>query len=1779
MKTKRLLISLILGLGLTLAMLWLIGAGELPIALADGNVILSCSDNNADNVYALTTTIHALNTNPLSDTIVLPSGCVYTLTTVDNSPGFPSGDNGLPLITSTIIISGNGSTILRDNGAPSFRILMVNFGGNLTLNDLTLRNGRVSGGFSDKGGAIYNSNALTLNNTTIISNYADNGGGIHNSFGTLTLNNSQVISNYTDGEGGGLHNNSGTLFVYTSTIANNQGGLGGGIWSNDNTTLHNSTVKGNTASSAGGIYFGSGGTLTMTRCYLLNNTATSFGGGLDSSGQIILVNTIIADNHVISDTGKGSGVYHGDSSPVYMIHTTLAHNTGGDGSGLHLDSFNGTAFLTNTILVSHTVGITVTAGNTVTMDYTLWGDGSAWANQDKWLGAGVVNSANDFTGDPAFRDPASGDYHISSNSAAIGEGVDAGVSHDIDGDPRNATTPDLGADEYTAPPVTLQLLKQVNDDTPDPGQTITYEIIVNNTGGENATGAVITDALVSGLNFVGSVTLDPPTAGITGTYPTLVSNLTITAGKRVTVTFQVTVSTDLAAGTVLTNTAAVTSTEVATPVVDVRSVTVNALVPTTIILTADPTSIPGDGSATADLTATVNDQVGNPVTNGTVVTFTTDLGNLPAATATTTGGVATMTLTSEVAVDTAHLTATADAVSDTTTMDLTAYPDSLSLIVDPTSIPGDGSSTAVLTMTVNDQIGNPIADGTVVTFTTDVGNLSAATATTTGGVATMTLTAEVAVGTANARGTTSNGDYIQVQVEFTAYPAALTLTANPTSIPGDGSATTDLTATVNDQVGNPVTNGTVVTFATDLGSLPAATATSTGGAATMTLTAGMVDGTAHITATASMVSDTTTVTILCLPTIIAVTDTVDSGAGSLRQAVAEVCKGGTITFDAGLAGKTITLTEQIALSQDVTISGTVPITINGGGTTRVFQIDSGAHVTLHSLTISNGNVGGAGGGIGNMGMLTVTHCTLSNNNTSDYLGGGIYNGAVLMLRHSTLYNNNTTTQDGGGIHNDGYMTITHSTLISNTSNESGYGNIQNVGTLHLYNTIIAGGLSGDNCTNYGTITSHGYNLTSDDTCNLGAVGDITNTNPLLGPLADNGGPTPTHLPHPGSPVIDHIPNGQSGCSTTYTEDQRGISRPQPMGGACDIGAVEVEQAAPPAPILHLSKKVNNPTPDPGEMVTYTIVVSNTGGAPATGVLISDTLPAGVTYAETGVVNPPGTILLPQSNLIHIQLPPLAAAARATVILPVTVSQDASGIIVNTAAVTSAQESVPVSNSASLSVSPFKPVKSIKSGPWLEGATWSTGNAPVDGDAVEIISDHTITAPNTVQIGSLTVYTRGVLLSVSGQPLTLNANGVISNAGSILGHDGVNNSGANQNGSNLILRSDQVYNAGTIRAGNGLDGSPATVGGSVQAQARIISNTGTICAGAGGSSSRTRQAGVGSSVSVYGGGAAGAGASVGFGGMGMAGTLSLGNVSAGVVAVVASPSNINSSSTSTTTTITSLVNPGLLCAGDDDTTTKDGKLILSIQPGEVQSDRANLRRASSDNAAQNPPRLLLSGSGTQVRGSNVIVSSDEATQIIMTNLDTKAISATGNLNIAGGSVDFRDSANAMARVAGQAVVASDVITKDTGVALSDLIVAGGGVATQTSGILYNVMLGGPGIATALPGETVTFTLTLFNATPTTDTFILAATVPATWTVNGLPANSQTLPALGTQDILLSLSASSAASVGQSGVITFTATSQTDANAVAVETLQAVVAKTNDGTETGEEIFLPLVIRNG
>ena len=263
------------------------------------------------------------------------------------------------------------------------------------------------------------------------------------------------------------------------------------------------------------------------------------------------------------------------------------------------------------------------------------------------------------------------------------------------------------------------------------------------------------------------------------------------------------------------------------------------------------------------------------------------------------------------------------------------------------------------------------------------------------------------------------------------------------------------------------------------------------------------------------------------------------------------------TSPGGSGGGIFALLGTVSLTSS-TVSGNTAPGQNGGG----IHADSGS-VSLVNSTVS-GNIGGnAGGGIFAGGGASLTNSTVSDN--TGKIGGGIRTAGAASLTNSTVSGNTSVgaSNAAGGISASvGPVSLVYVTMVGNTAATAAN---MSTPTLTSFGSVVAlpqGG--GTNCVV--VTTSNGYNWDNDGSCGFGAgPGDHSNGgNPLLGPLANNGGPTQTRLPLSGSGLIDAIPNGacQLDGASGITTDQRGFARPSPSGGACDIGAVEVQVAAP-----------------------------------------------------------------------------------------------------------------------------------------------------------------------------------------------------------------------------------------------------------------------------------------------------------------------------------------------------------------------------------------------------------------------------------------------------------------------------------------------------------------------------------------------------------------------------------------------------------------------------------------
>ncbi|MBI5655915.1 MAG: hypothetical protein HZC44_03430 [Geobacter sp.] len=327
-------------------------------------------------------------------------------------------------------------------------------------------------------------------------------------------------------------------------------------------------------------------------------------------------------------------------------------------------------------------------------------------------------------------------------------------------------------------------------------------------------------------------------------------------------------------------------------------------------------------------------------------------------------------------------------------------------------------------------------------------------------------------------------------------------------------------------------------------------------------------------ADSNTISQTTAATLV-------VTSAGDSDAGSLRQTIAGAAPGDAITFAPGLSGQTITLATPLVIDKDLTISGPgAGSLIVSGSSTRILQVSAGSTLILQYLTLTGGiaDNGGAlladsgttttitgcvfsantatasGGAILSGGAMTVSDTLLSGN--SAVYGGAISSSGTLALTNVTLAGNSASS--GGGLYNavGGTATLLNATIAGNSAAVRG-GGAENAGTLTFKNSIIADNSAPTGPEIYGSVTSQGYNLirvTTDAVIGGDTTGNITGQNPLLGTLANNGGPSFTMALLSGSPAI-----GAGTCTGAPTADQRGMARPQNV--TCDMGAYERGAAA------------------------------------------------------------------------------------------------------------------------------------------------------------------------------------------------------------------------------------------------------------------------------------------------------------------------------------------------------------------------------------------------------------------------------------------------------------------------------------------------------------------------------------------------------------------------------------------------------------------------------------------
>jgi hypothetical protein len=284
-----------------LAVLILGALGSVGLEQSADATTVSCSTPNL--ISAITTA----NGTPGGGTLVLATGCVYTLESANNTT---EGGTGLPVITGNVAVQGAGATIARSTatGVPAFRIFDVADGGSLTLNALTLSNGLANNG-QQGGGAIFNHGTLTV------------------TAGTFTNNSSPAAT----GTSGGAIDSTGTLSVNTSTFSANSGQEGGGIMNQSTATVTNSTFAGNNATDfGGGALVNTAGTATVAGDTFVGNTGPG-GGALDNDATLNITNSTFTNN-TAGTNGGGAVVNFGTTT---VNQSTFSGNTSPFGANLY----------------------------------------------------------------------------------------------------------------------------------------------------------------------------------------------------------------------------------------------------------------------------------------------------------------------------------------------------------------------------------------------------------------------------------------------------------------------------------------------------------------------------------------------------------------------------------------------------------------------------------------------------------------------------------------------------------------------------------------------------------------------------------------------------------------------------------------------------------------------------------------------------------------------------------------------------------------------------------------------------------------------------------------------------------------------------------------------------------------------------------------------------------------------------------------------------------------------------------------------------------------------------------------------------------------------------------------------------------------------------------------------------------------------------------------------------------------------------------------------------
>jgi hypothetical protein len=1071
--------------------------------------------------------------------------------------------NGQLQITDDVEINGLGPDDLAIDAGGASRVMAVTNGADAEITGLRLTDGN-----ADRGGGLrnYAGSTTVLSNVLIDGNQASNnydtGAGVHNA-GDLTVTDSRITGNAGTGGsayGGGFRNTSGAvLSILRSTISGNTARDGGAIYNNGDVTIVDSTLSNNAATDDGGAIY-SFGTLDITGSTISGNTSVD-------SGAVRMNNGTLFHSTIVSNSGGRGGGVHASYGVVTLDHTIVANNTAATGPDI-----NGTV-TANWSLVENTTGATINGANNITgLDPVL--DVLADNGGPTRTHAVRVGSPALGAGDPAFAGPPNNDQRGAPFVREFG-------------------TIDIGA--YEAQPRTLVVDTAVDESDGNfaPGDFSLREAIERANGNAgpdviNFAGSltfstiflvlgqltISDDVTINGLG-ADDLTIDAQGSSrvmaVTNSADAEISGLRLTDGNA-----------DFGSG--LRNYAGST-TELTDVVIDSNTATASdywagggirnegslTIIDSRITGNNTTTGI-GGGAGIGNngvLSITRSTISGNSSVHDAGGIYSYYAGDLTITDSTISGNSAgdqggaiwaraTLLITGSTISGNTAVTGGGGVLLAATSATIRH-----STIVGNSGNLGGGIrdyyNNAVIDHTIvanNTAPTGPDINGTVTANWSLIENTSGATIGGANNITGVDPMLDVLV---------NNGGPTQTHALL---PGSVARNAGDPGIAG---------APANDQRGAPFVreNGTI-----DIGAYEAQSFA------------------------------------LIVDTIVDEDDGDHSALDfTLREAL-QLSNANpepdTIGFSGALAGGTISLVlGELVISDDVVITGlgADDLAIDAQDNSRVLSVSAGTTSTISGLTLTGGNAI-SGGGVYNSGDLTVTDSVIAGNSASSTgggfynaagallsivrstvsgnaagFGGGVYatygsapvsitdstvsgntvtsgggggvwaNGTTLSITSSTISGNSAVTYGGGVLAANGAATIRHSTIVDNSADLGGGIDTYYANTTTIDHTIVANNTATTAGPDIrGNVTVYNSLVENTTDAVIVGLGNITGSDPLLGPLQDNGGPTETHALLPGSPAYDA---GDPSFTTPPDYDQRGVNYERVHGARIDIGAYEL----------------------------------------------------------------------------------------------------------------------------------------------------------------------------------------------------------------------------------------------------------------------------------------------------------------------------------------------------------------------------------------------------------------------------------------------------------------------------------------------------------------------------------------------------------------------------------------------------------------------------------------------